>query len=245
MSVVHRKGQREPKSPPATVAELEKAFERPSHLADVAEPGQPTVEVQVSGRNVVVPDHFRVYLGDKLSRLERFDTSINRFEVVLYHEPNRRQAKQAQVVEITARCDGPVIRSQASGENFYAATELAMDKMQKRLRRAKGRKRIRKDGPGRAQSLSEAIAPAAIEDSPNPETLAEAEDKWADGVEHYEPGQIVRVKEHQAVPMSVDDALYEMELVGHDFFLFHDKETDKPSVVYRRHAFDYGLIRLA
>ena len=67
---------------------------------------------------------------------------------------------------------------------------------------------------------------------------------WDDGVDDHTPGQIVRVKEHPAVPMTVDDALYEMELVGHDFFLFHDKETDKASVVYRRHAFDYGLIRL-
>ena len=61
----------------------------------------------------------------------------------------------------------------------------------------------------------------------------------------HEPGRIVRTKEHEATPMTVDDALYEMELVGHDFFLFHDKESDRPSVVYRRHAFDYGLIRLS
>ncbi len=54
------------------------------------------------------------------------------------------------------------------------------------------------------------------------------------------PGRIVRTKTHKAEPMTVDDALYEMELVGHDFYLFHDKESDKPSVVYRRHAFDYG-----
>ena len=60
-----------------------------------------------------------------------------------------------------------------------------------------------------------------------------------------EPGRIVRTKEHPATPMTVDDALYEMELVGHDFFLFHDKDTDRPSVVYRRHAYHYGLIRLA
>ena len=73
---------------------------------------------------------------------------------------------------------------------------------------------------------------------------ADSAEQWDDGVEEYTPGQIVRVKEHTAVPMTVDDALYEMELVGHDFFLFHDKETDKASVVYRRHAFDYGLIRL-
>ena len=59
------------------------------------------------------------------------------------------------------------------------------------------------------------------------------------------PGRIVRTKEHTAAPMKIDDALYEMELVGHDFFLFHDQETDKPTVVYRRHAYDYGVIRLA
>ena len=64
-------------------------------------------------------------------------------------------------------------------------------------------------------------------------------------IDDHEPGQIVRVKDHPAKPMSVDDALYEMELVGHDFFLFHDEESDRPTVVYRRHAFDYGLIRLA
>jgi hypothetical protein len=69
-----------------------------------------------------------------------------------------------------------------------------------------------------------------------------------DGAEPHDdhaPGRVVRTKEHEATPMSVDDALYEMELVGHNFFLFYDKETERPSVVYRRHAYDYGLIRLA
>lgn len=244
MSVVHRKGQREPKGPAPTEAEVSQAFERPSFVAAVAEPAEPDAEVIISGRNVVIPDHFRTYVGDKLARMERFDTSLTRFEVVLSHEPNRRQQKQAQVVEVTARADGPVVRAQASGENFYAATELVMDKLQKRLRRANNRNRIRKQGPGVPVSLAEATAVGALVDDPNPETPAEAQDRWDDGVEVYEPGQVVRVKDHEAVPMTVDDALYEMELVGHDFFLFHDKESDRPSVVYRRHAFDYGVIRL-
>ncbi|WP_440713800.1 ribosome hibernation-promoting factor, HPF/YfiA family [Gordonia sp. FQ] len=245
MSVVHRKGQREPKGPAPTQAEVNEAFTRPAFVAEVAEPAEPDAEVVFNGRNVVIPEHFRVYVADKLARLERFDPSLTRFEVVLYHEPNRRQLKQAQVVEVTARCDGPVVRAQASGENFYAATEQVMDRLQKQLRRARNRNRIRKTGPGRAMSLSEAVAPGALPDDPHPETVAEAEDRWDDGVEPYEPGQVVRVKEHDAVPMTVDDALYEMELVGHDFFLFHDQESDRPSVVYRRHAFDYGVIRLS
>jgi hypothetical protein len=82
---------------------------------------------------------------------------------------------------------------------------------------------------------------------PLPETTTASAEPDADGaaVEDHEPGRIVRTKDHPAKPMTVDDALYEMELVGHDFFLFHDKQSDKPCVVYRRHAYDYGLIRLA
>jgi hypothetical protein len=73
----------------------------------------------------------------------------------------------------------------------------------------------------------------------------EAADDAAQTAEQLDgPGQVVRIKEHPAKPMSVDQALYEMELVGHDFFLFSDVDSGKPSVVYRRHAYDYGLIRL-
>ena len=84
--------------------------------------------------------------------------------------------------------------------------------------------------------------------NPVPETLSALADDGSqtDGaLDEHEPGRIVRTKEHPAKPMTVDDALYEMELVGHDFFLFHDKQSDRPCVVYRRHAYDYGLIRLA
>ncbi|MFT4089064.1 MAG: ribosomal subunit interface protein, partial [Gordonia sp. (in: high G+C Gram-positive bacteria)] len=91
MTVVHRKGQREPKGPAPDNDVITTAFERPANLAEVAEPAQPEADVTMSGRNVVIPEHFRVYMGDKLSRLERFDSSIDRFEVVIYHEPNPRQ----------------------------------------------------------------------------------------------------------------------------------------------------------
>ncbi|GAA2370701.1 ribosome hibernation-promoting factor, HPF/YfiA family [Gordonia cholesterolivorans] len=241
MTVVHRKGQRESKAAPAERVDLKAAFELPSTV-DTSDAGELKAELVMSGRNVEIPDHFRVYMSSKLSRLEHFDPTIFRFEVVLYHEPNPRQSKSAEIVEITGRGRGPVIRAQAAGENFYAASELAFDKLHKRLRRAKSRKRIRKDGMHRPTSLAEAAA-----DAPHlrPETPAPSPDPFEDSVEDHSPGQVVRVKDHPSSPMSVDEALYEMELVGHDFYLFHDCETDKPSVVYRRHAFDYGLIRLA
>ena len=201
----------------------------------------PSAEVVVKGRNVEIPDHFRTYVSEKLSRLERFDRSIYLFDVELDHERNRRQRKNCQHVEITARGRGPVVRGEACADSFYAALESAVCKLENRLRRTKDRRKVHY-GDKTPVSLAEATkisAPEAFLAPPDSDEVA------ADGVDVHEPGQVVRTKEHPATPMTVDDALYEMELVGHDFFLFHDKESDKPCVVYRRHAYDYGLIRLA
>lgn len=203
----------------------------------------PSADIQVTGRNVEIPDHYRVYVGQKLARAERIDHSIQRFDVELSHENNRRQRKNCQHVEITAHAGrGPVVRGEGRADSFYGAFEAAVHKLESRLRRGKDRQKVHygdktpvsvHQATAETLDLAEAFKPVA----PSP-------DGQAAQAEEHEPGRIVRVKEHPAKPMTVDDALYEMELVGHDFFLFHDKETDRPSVVYRRHAFDYGLIRL-
>jgi ribosomal subunit interface protein len=211
-------------------------------------PRVPRGDIVVKGRNVEVPDHFRIYVAEKLSRLERFDPSIFLFDVELFHERNRRQRKNCQRVEITARGKGPVVRAEACADSFYAAFESVTAKLESRLRRTKDRRRVHY---GDKTPLSVAQATADLVDDSLFERLTEsdaAHTHLEQGREQdYEagPGHIVRTKVHSATPMSVDDALYQMELVGHDFFLFHDKESDRPSVVYRRHAFDYGLIRLA
>jgi ribosomal subunit interface protein len=202
----------------------------------------PTAEIVFKGRNVEVPEHFRIYVAEKLSRLERFDRTIYLFDVELDHERNRRQRKNCQHVEITARGRGPVVRGEACADSFYAALESAVCKLESRLRRSKDRRKVHY-GDKTPVSLAQATAL-----NPLPETLSALADDGSptDGaLDDHEPGRIVRTKEHPAKPMTVDDALYEMELVGHDFFLFHDKQSDRPCVVYRRHAYDYGLIRLA
>ncbi len=211
-----------------------------SMIAD-DEKAVPDAEVVVKGRNVEIPDHFRIYVSEKLARLERLDRSIYLFDVELDHERNRRQRKNCQHVEITARGRGPVVRGEACADSFYAALESAVCKLENRLRRSKDRRKVHY-GDKTPVSLAEATKVSAAEAflPPNGDEAVPA-----DGVEVHEPGQVVRTKEHPAKPMTVDDALYEMELVGHDFFLFHDKQSDKPCVVYRRHAYDYGLIRLA
>jgi ribosomal subunit interface protein len=207
---------------------------------------EPNAEVVVKGRNVEVPDHFRIYVSEKLSRLERFDRTIYLFDVELDHERNRRQRKNCQHVEITARGRGPVVRGEACANSFYAALESAVCKLESRLRRSKDRRKIHY-GDKTPVSLAEATALTPPTDTPQPaqDEATPSTDARAEAVADHEPGRIVRIKEHPAKPMTVDDALYEMELLGHDFFLFHDKESDKACVVYRRHAYDYGLIRLA
>jgi hypothetical protein len=130
-----------------------------------------------------------------------------------------------------------VVRSEACAEDFYKALDLAAERLERRFRQAADRRRVH-HGRRTPRSLHEAAALGQAL------TGAEAPDEGQLEEPEEGPGRIVREKEHPDVPMTVDDALFEMELVGHDFYLFHDKGSGRPSVVYRRHAYDYGLIRL-
>jgi ribosomal subunit interface protein len=196
------------------------------------------MEVVVRGRNVEVPAHFRQHVTDKLFRIERYDNKIIRADVELHHEPNRRQNDSCQHVEITCRTRGPVIRGEACAADFYRALDLATEKVERRLRQAADRRRVHygRRTPTSVASATAATANSSVEAVEGADVAAE---ETADG-----PGRIVREKEHPAKPMTVDQALFEMELVGHDFYLFADQDTGRPSVVYRRRAYDYGLIRL-
>ncbi|MFF5987790.1 ribosome hibernation-promoting factor, HPF/YfiA family [Prauserella flavalba] len=230
------------------------------------------MDIVVKGRNVEVPEHYRLHVSEKLARLERYDRKVIRYDVELFHEPNRRQSKNCQRVEITGKGKGPAVRSAASAGDFYAALDSAISKLENRLRRMHDRRRIHY-GRRSPESVAEATSAAAMAGGPGgpttsgrrsaatavmeapaesaaPTTAMSAEEielpeqRWDDGVADYEPGRIVREKQHSAEPMSVDQALYQMELVGHDFYLFNCSDTGKPSVVYRRKGFDYGVIRL-
>jgi len=201
-----------------------------------------TTEIVVRGRNVVIPEHFRQHVEEKLAKLERYDGKIHRTDVELQHEKNPRQNGSCQHVEITCRTRGPVVRSEACAEDFYKALDIAADRLERRFRQAADRRRIH-HGRRTPASVAQATA-AASEDVPDSMAALGALDPYDDGRADG-PGRIVREKEHTAKPMTVDQALFEMELVGHDFFLFNDVDDGRPSVVYRRHAYDYGIIRLA
>ncbi len=198
------------------------------------------IEVVVRGRNVEVPEHFRQHVTDKLARVERYDNKIIRADVELHHEKNRRQKAGCQRIEITCRTRGPAVRAEACAADFYQALELVMDKLERRLRTAADRRRVHH---GRRTPVSVAAATAS---SVQLLDRLDQLDDLDDGDSNTDgPGQVVRDKEHPAEPMTVDQALFDMELVGHDFYLFSDIDTGRPSVVYRRNAYDYGIIRLS
>lgn len=199
------------------------------------------MDIVVRGRNVEVPEHYRSLVGEKLARIERYDHKIISVDVELQHEKNRRQASACQHVEITCKSRGPVVRSEACAADFYAALDTAVAKLEARLRRAADRRRVHY-GHHRPTSVAEAAPAPAEQMAPEPAT---ADDDAAESGAADAPGNIVRRKRHQAVAMTVDQALYEMELVGHDFFLFADVDSGLPSVVYRRLGFAYGVISLA
>jgi ribosomal subunit interface protein len=209
------------------------------------------VEIVVTGRNVEVPEHFRVHVAEKVARLERYDHKIMGMEVELFHEPNRRQLKNCQRVEITGRGCGPAARAEASAQDFYAALDAAVAKLDARLRRSHDRRRVTGKrarvlaGRGAATAVLDELRQVDVSpddvDIPGPR----GHDEYLPTPEEPVPGRIVRSKVHTADPMSVDDALSRMELVGHDFYLFADADSGEPCVVYRRKGYDYGMIRLA
>jgi ribosomal subunit interface protein len=232
------------------------------------------VDIVVKGRNVEVPDHYRVHVAEKLQKVERYDHKLIRVDVELFHERNPRQSDHCQRVEITCASRGPVVRAEACASDFYAALDFAIAKLDARLRRAADRRRVHRgrhspvsvaeataavpaDLVGRVGPAERVAVPSAngsgrshsaVSGSPTAQQplIGKGADQAVDESDEYdEPWRIVREKEHPGEPMTVDDALFQMELVGHDFYLFLDKESSRASVVYRRKGYDYGVISLA
>jgi ribosomal subunit interface protein len=217
------------------------------------------VNIIFKGRHTDVLERFRRHATAKLAKLGKLDSRATRIDVEVSTEPNRRQSQRRERVELTISSRGPAIRAEAAAEDRYAALDLAFTKLESRLRRAGDRRKARHgsrpgrraDLPAAADAASEA-AEVAREPAPGDRRAVpeEAEDGGpsADDVVPIEmEGNgplVVREKFHVARPMAIDQALFEMELVGHDFFLFRDAEDGRACVVYRRRGYQYGVIRL-
>lgn len=204
------------------------------------------MEIVVNGRNSEISERFREHVAEKLVRLEKYDSrqKISRVEVEVTHEKNPRQHDTAAKVEMTLRSRGPAVRAEATSTDQHSALDAAIDKLESRLRRAVDRKRIH-HGDKRPTSVAEATAVL-----PTDELIT---DLPVDDIPTSKAGPIdvqgdcplvVREKTHEATAMTLEQAMYEMELVGHDFYLFLEKDSMRPSVVYLRKRYDYGVIHL-
>ncbi|WP_426996357.1 ribosome hibernation-promoting factor, HPF/YfiA family [Pseudarthrobacter sp. N5] len=214
------------------------------------------MEFMISGRNLTVSDRFREYAGEKISKIESLGDKVQRVDAKVSKETNARQTGDQLTVEVTVLGRGPVIRAEASAGDKFAAFDLAYNKLLERLRRAKDRKKVH-HGRHTPKAVREATAelepasanePLYVQASHSGESPAVAADKSPYDVENDIPAGnspvLIRRKVFPAASVTLDDAVDNMELVGHDFYLFVDKATNAPSVVYRRRGWTYGVITL-
>jgi ribosomal subunit interface protein len=264
------------------------------------------MEIIVRGRHVTVAPRFRQHAIAKLARLEKLDAKAVRIDVEVSEERNPRQADHRERVELTIRSRGPAIRAEAAADDRYTALDLALAKIESRLRRASDRRKVKHGdnvtvrspdvlagampavaaapgelavAPRRGRSNGHGVArprTGGLDDQPGPAESGRpdfdrahsdrahsdradfdradfdgADFDGAESASQFVPIKmegdgplVLREKVHAATPMTIDQALLEMELVGHDFYLFHDRDCDRFSVVYRRRGYDYGVIRL-
>lgn len=222
------------------------------------------MDIIVKGRRTGVSDRFRQHVESKLERLSKWEKKGMSVDVEVSTERNPKLADVRERVELTIHSNGPVIRSEAAAMDRHGALDLAIDKIEARLRKSADRRKVHRgnhtpvsvaaataDLPGDLPLTQEAGKSAPPTRSSGPEDEidgVELDGRFSDEfVELDTQGEaplIVREKFHRAKPMSIDQALMEMELIGHDFYLFHDEAKDAPSVVYRRKGFNYGVLRL-
>jgi ribosomal subunit interface protein len=208
------------------------------------------VDIVVKGRKTEVPERFRKHVTEKLEKIQKLDGKVISLDVEVSKELNPRQADRSDRVEIKLLTRGPVVRAEAAAADPYAALDLAVSKLEARLRKAADKRRVHRGGSRTPTSVAEATA--GLTGAPELNGSRPAEQPRG-GVPTTRIGPlevqgegplVVREKTHAAAPMALDQALYEMELVGHDFYLYLDSDTGEPAVVYRRHGYDYGVIHL-
>lgn len=213
------------------------------------------MDVTITGRNTEIPDRFREYALEKVtSKVQQLSGRAQTVEVKLRRRTDRAgNVLDKGKVEITIFGPFPTIRAEAEAGDKYAAFDIALDKLVERLRRAKDKRKHHHGGESLAAASADEFskldivpadtgvidvvagrAPATSEEPATDEQYSE---------EEYSP-IVIREKVFAPKTMTSDEAVDHMELLGHDFFLFIEAETDRPSVVYRRRGWDYGVISL-
>ncbi|KAB8288532.1 ribosome hibernation-promoting factor, HPF/YfiA family [Bifidobacterium avesanii] len=211
------------------------------------------MEIVVTGRHTQVKQRFRDVVESKMNRVTTIAPDAERAQIVLTHEGNPSQADTAKRVEITVIAGRTVVRAEASSADEFSALDMALDKLTLRLRRTRDRRKDHRRGYTNPVPVDlgvvtpEPEVEEAEEEPNNSPAAAVASDLGPGESVEVQVGDtpiVIRRKLHIAEPMTIDEALYEMELIGHDFFLFVNKETNRPSVVYHRHGWSYGVFEI-
>jgi len=209
------------------------------------------MDITVTGRGVGIPDRFEDYAIEKSERVEHLAEKALALEIKVLRHHETHGTSGDDRVELTLIGPGPIVRAESGGADKYAAFDMALDKLVERIRQAKDRKKVHR-GQHRPTSLREASAGgfAGTDLTPaSPEVIDAVTTGSIPVVSADEPEKdwspvVIRDKVFPAERMTKEEAVDRMELVGHDFFLFIDSVSDRPSVVYRRTGWDYGVIGL-
>lgn len=207
------------------------------------------MEIKISARNLQVSDRFKNYVADRAPKVSQLHSKSTELNIKVTRYDHSKNSGPEDRVELTVLEPGHVIRAEAQASDKFSAFDVAFGKLLERLRRAADRQKIHR-GRHRNLSASELTATdfASLDITPvAADILLPVENQPQDELPEKDMGEspvVIRRKQFPAMAMSVDDALYHMELVGHDFYLFLDSESNRPSVVYRRKGWDYGVICL-
>jgi putative sigma-54 modulation protein len=181
------------------------------------------MQLTITGKNLEITDSLRKYVEKKIGRLDRYMSQIQDARVELEVE-NTRAAKDSQIAQVTLRTKQGLMRAEEASADMFASIDAVFDKMQRQVDRFKGKRWSKR-----------AAAEPAIQ---APAVPAETEEEAAD-----EPPTISRVKRFAMTPMDEEEAVEQMELLGHDFFVFFNVNQGQINVVYRRRSGEYGLIQ--
>ncbi|NUP74904.1 MAG: ribosome-associated translation inhibitor RaiA [Sinomonas sp.] len=214
------------------------------------------MEFKISGRNLTVSDRFREYATEKVEKIEHLADKVQRIDAKCSKQTSARSGGDQLTVELTVTGRGPVIRAEATAPDKFAAFDLAYGKLLERLRRAKDRRKVH-HGKHTPIAVNTATASLPVVSGSTPiyaeHALDGVDSSQPEGTSPYEIENdipagdspvLIRRKVFPAATLTLDDAVDNMELVGHDFYLFIDSETNTPSVVYRRRGWTYGVISL-
>ena len=205
------------------------------------------MELKISAKNLNVSDRFRDYVEEKAGKIDRYAHKPEELNIKVTRHEHSKTAGTEDQVELTVYEPGHIVRAEARASDKFAAFDIAFGKLTERLRRYSDKHKVHRGGGHKNLGASELSASdfSSLDITPaDHDVLLGTVAAAIESEEAPCSPVVIKSKEFQSQPMTKEEAVSHMELVGHDFYLFLDSETSRPSVVYRRKGWNYGVISL-